>query len=426
MLDIKLIRNNPEIVKKDLEKRRDTEKIHLLKETIKLDQEWVTLKKEVDDLRHSRNDISKSISETKKKGGDVAKLLKQAADIPQQIAKKEERVLFLEAEIKKNLYALPNILHESVPYGESDANNVTVKEFGKKPQFKFELKSHADLVVDLDIADLERAAKISGARFWFLKNEGALLDLALQRFGVDFMMKKGYQLVIPPYMIKREPYEGVTSMGDFADVLYKIENEDEYLIATSEHPLTSMFMNEVLEEKDLPIKMIGISPCFRKEAGAHGKDMKGIFRGHQFHKIEQIIICKPEDSWKYHEELIQNATGLFKELDFYFRQVNICTGDIGIVAAKKYDLEAWMPVQNAFREVVSCSNCTDYQSRRLNIRYRTPEGNKLVHTLNSTAIATSRAIVGLIENGQTKEGTIKLPKALWPYMNGAKEIKKRN
>ncbi len=426
MLDIKLIRNNPEIVKKDLEKRRDTEKIHLLNETIKLDQEWVTLKKEVDDLRHSRNDISKSISETKKKGGDVAKLLKQAADIPQQIAKKEERVLFLEAEIKKNLYALPNILHESVPYGESDANNVTVKEFGKKPQFKFELKSHADLVVDLDIADLERAAKISGARFWFLKNEGALLDLALQRFGVDFMMKKGYQLVIPPYMIKREPYEGVTSMGDFADVLYKIENEDEYLIATSEHPLTSMFMNEVLEEKDLPIKMIGISPCFRKEAGAHGKDMKGIFRGHQFHKIEQIIICKPEDSWKYHEELIQNATGLFKELDFYFRQVNICTGDIGIVAAKKYDLEAWMPVQNAFREVVSCSNCTDYQSRRLNIRYRTPEGNKLVHTLNSTAIATSRAIVGLIENGQTKEGTIKLPKALWPYMNGAKEIKKRN
>lgn len=425
MLDIKLIRTTPEVVRKDLQKRKDEAKLEVLEQTLAYDKEWLKAKKEIDDLRAKRNTVSKEISETKKKGGDVAKLLKEAADIPKQIAQKEERTVFLEAEIKKNLYTLPNILHESVPYGEDDTQNTMVKLFGKKPAFKYPLKSHADLIVELGMADMERAAKISGARFWILKDEGALLDLALQRYAVDFMMKKGYHLILPPYMIKREPYEGVTSMGDFADVLYKIEGEDEYLIATSEHPLTSMWMNEVLDEKELPIKLIGISPCFRKEAGAHGKDMKGIFRGHQFHKIEQIILCKPEDSWKYHEEMIKNSIELFESFDLHFRQINICTGDIGIVAAKKYDLEAWMPVQNAFREVVSCSNCTDYQSRRLEIKYRTPEGNRLVHTLNSTVVATSRAIVALVENFQTEKGTIKIPKVLQPYMNGLKEIKKR-
>jgi seryl-tRNA synthetase len=425
MLDIKIIRNTPEIVRKDLEKRKDEAKLEILEETINLDQEWVKAKKEIDDLRKDRNAISLKISETKKKGGDVAKLLKQAADIPKQIAQKEERIKVVEEKIHNNLYALPNILHTSVPYGASGDDNVTVKTWGKKPTFSFPLKSHADLIVELDIADLERAAKISGARFWFLKDQGALLDLALQRYAVDFMMKKGYHLVMPPYMIQRKPYEGVTSMGDFSEMLYKIEGEDEYLIATSEHPLTSMWMDEVLEEKDLPIKMIGISPCFRKEAGAHGKDMKGIFRGHQFHKIEQIIICKPEDSWKYHEEMLKNAAELFESMGFHFRQVNICTGDIGIVAAKKYDLEVWMPVQDAFREVVSCSNCTEYQSRRLNIKYRTSEGNKFVHTLNSTVVATSRAMVGILENFQTKEGAVKIPKVLQPYMNGATEIKRK-
>jgi len=423
MLDIKLIRSNPEIVQKDLEKRKDTPKLKLLQETIKADKEWLKLKKEIDELRHKRNNISKTISETKKQGKDASALLKEAAQIPQLITEKEEHITLLENIIKKNLYDLPNLLDPSVPVGADDHDNVTVKTFGKKPALNFPLKSHVDLLIDLDIADIERAAKISGARFWFLKNEGALLDLALQHYAVDFMMKKKYNFILPPYMIHREPYEGVTSLGDFADVLYKIENEDLYLIATSEHPLTSMYMNEVIEEKDLPLKMIGLSPCFRKEAGAHGKDTKGIFRGHQFHKIEQIIICQPEKSWKYHEELIKNGIELFESLDLHFRQVNICTGDIGIVAAKKYDLEVWMPVQQQFREVVSCSNCTDYQARRLNLRYRTNEGNPFLHTLNSTAIATSRAIVAILENFQTKDGTVKIPKVLWPYMNGIKEIK---
>jgi seryl-tRNA synthetase len=241
------------------------------------------------------------------------------------------------------------------------------------------------------------------------------------------MMKKKYSFLLPPYMIHKEPYEGVTSMGDFADVLYKIDSEDLYLTATSEHSLTSMYMNEVMEEKDLPSKSIGVSPCFRKEAGAHGKDTKGIFRGHQFHKVEQIILCKPEESWKYHEELIKNAIEFFESLELHFRQINICTGDIGIVASKKYDLEVWMPAQQQYREVVSCSNCTDYQARRLDIRYRgnTNEGNPFVHTLNSTVVATSRAIVAILENYQTKDGTIKIPKVLQPYMNGITEIKKK-
>ncbi len=425
MQDIKLIRTNPDLVKQDLKKRKDEPKLKLLQETIKLDGEWLVLKGEIDTLRSRRNKLSLEISEAKKKGHDVKKVLEEAAKVPAQIAHKEERMKEIEGVLHKNLSSLPNILHESVPYGVDDTQNQTVRLVGKKPVFNFALKSHVDLLTELEIADLERAAKISGARFWFLQNEGALLDLALQRYAVDFMLKKGYKLVIPPYMIRREPYEGVAPLGDFEEVLYKVEGEDLYPIATSEHPLTAMYMNEVLDEKQLPIKMIGLSPCFRKEAGSSSKDTKGIFRGHQFTKVEQVIISKPEDSWKLHEELIANATEFFASLGLHFRQVNICTGDIGIVAAKKYDLEVWMSVQEQFREVVSCSNVTDYQARGLNIKYKTAEGNKLVHTLNSTVVATSRAMVAILENFQTSKGTIKIPDVLVPYMNGIKEIKKR-
>ncbi|MBI2572935.1 serine--tRNA ligase [Candidatus Woesearchaeota archaeon] len=425
MQDIKLIRTQPDLVKQDLKKRKDEPKLALLNETIKLDEEWLSLKKEIDTLRSSRNKLSLQISEAKKKGQDAKKLLEEAAQVPKLITEKEARMSFLETTLHKNLSSLPNILHESVPYGVDDTQNQVVKLFGKKPTFTFPLQSHVDLLTELDIADLERAAKISGARFWFLKNEGALLDLALQRYAVDFMLKKGYQFLIPPYMIRREPYEGVAPLGDFEEVLYKVQEEDLHPIATSEHPLTAMYMNEVLDEKQLPIKMIGLSPCFRKEAGSSSKDTKGIFRGHQFTKVEQVIICKPEDSWKLHEELIKNAEEFFTSLGLHFHKVNICTGDIGIVAAKKYDLEVWMPVQEQFREVVSCSNCTDYQSRGLNMKYKTADGNKLVHTLNSTVVATSRAMVAILENCQTKNGTIKIPDILVPYMNGIKEIKRK-
>jgi len=296
-------------------------------------------------------------------------------------------------------------------------NNKTIKKFGKKPKFRFKLKSHVDLLENLDLADVERAAKVSGARFYYAKNELVMLDLALKQLAMDMLIKKGFVPIEPPYMIRRKPYEGVTDLGDFEDVLYKIEGEDLYLIATSEHPIAAMHMDEIIDINKLPLKYAGISTCFRKEAGAHGKDTKGIFRVHQFNKIEQFVFCKEEDSWKILEELLKNAEDLFKKLKLHYRVVNICTEEIGTVVAKKYDIEVWFPVQNAYREVVSCSNCTDYQARRLNIRYDDKNERKVVHTLNSTEIATGRALVAILENYQQKDGSVKIPAVLQKYMN---------
>ncbi|MBI5398152.1 serine--tRNA ligase [Candidatus Woesearchaeota archaeon] len=425
MLDIDLFRKTPEVVRADLRKRKDSEKLIWVDKILSLDTEWKKLKSEAEALRNKRNIISKEIAQLKKEKKNATKKLKEAADIPKHIAEIEHKQEDIKKEIDHYLLRMPNILHPSVPQGTGEEDNHIEKVFGKKPVFSFSPKSHVDLLSELNIADIERAAKISGARFWFIKGDLALLDAALQKYAIDFMHKRGFVLLRPPLMMNRASYEGVTDLGDFEQVMYKIDNEDLYLIATSEHPLTAMFMDEILDEKDLPIKLCGVSECFRKEAGAHGKDTKGIFRGHQFTKIEQVIICKPEESWDYHEEIIKNAQEFFSSLGLHFRRVNICTGDIGTVAAKKYDLEAWMPAQNTFREVVSCSNCTDYQSRRLKIRYRTPQGSVLVHTLNSTCVATSRALVAIIENYQQKDGSIKVPEALVQYMNGVTVIRKK-
>jgi len=290
------------------------------------------------------------------------------------------------------------------------------------------VKNHIDLALDLNQIDMERAGKVSGARFFYLKNEVAMLDMALMGFAIEELAKKGYTAIIPPYLMKREAYEGVTALADFADVLYKAENEDLYLIATSEHPMAAMYMGEVLKEQEMPVKLAGISTCFRKEAGAHGKDTRGIFRTHQFNKVEQFIFCKPEDSAKLHEELLMNAEELLQKLELPYRVVNVCTGDIGTVAAKKYDIEAWMPAQDGYREVVSCSNCTDYQARRLGIRYREKEGaapKGFVHTLNSTAIATGRTIVAILENNQLEDGTVRIPAVLRKYMGNREKIDRK-
>jgi seryl-tRNA synthetase len=272
--------------------------------------------------------------------------------------------------------------------------------------------------------DIERAGKIAGARFFYLKNEGALLDNALMSFALEEMFRKGFTPILPPYMMRRKAYEGAVALSDFEDVLYKVENEDLYLIATSEHPMVTMYMDETLKADDLPIRFVGISTNFRKEAGAHGRDTRGIFRTHQFSKVEQVVICRPEDSWKMHEELIRNAEEIMQKLGVPYRVVNVCTGDIGTVAAKKYDFEAWLPAQNAYRELGSCSNCTDYQARRLNIKYREKEGEPpkgFVHTLNSTAL-TTRAIVAVLENYQQEDGTVIMPHALRKYMMGIDRI----
>jgi seryl-tRNA synthetase len=425
MLDIKLIRENPELVKANLAKRGNPEVLQMLDELIAIDKEWRLNNTKLNGLRHDRKLVTIEIAKLKKAGLEATDEFTRAQDTDQKIKLIEKQVIDEEQKIHDYLLQLPNLLDDSVPLGKDSNDNVQMKTWGNIPQFSFQIKNHIDLSLELDQIDMERAGKVSGARFFYLKNEVAMLDMALMFFAIEELSKKGYTPIVPPYMMKREAYEGVTSLGDFGDVLYKVEGEDLYMIATSEHPMAAMLMNETLKEQDMPVKLAGISTCFRKEAGAHGKDTRGIFRTHQFNKIEQFIFCKPEDSLKLHEELLENAEGILQKLGLAYQVVNVCTGDIGTVAAKKYDIEAWMPAQNGYREVVSCSNCTDYQGRRLGIKYREKEGappKGIVHTLNSTAIATGRTIVALLENNQNQDGTINIPEVLRKYMGNREKI----
>ena len=330
----------------------------------------------------------------------------------------------------QKLKLIGNVLHKSVPIGKDDSGNVELRKWGKIPQFNFPIKDHIELAEELDLIDLNTAAKTSGARFYYLKNEGVLLSQALQRFAIDKLLAKGYTLIQTPYMLNRATLEGGVNLSEFKDTIYKIEGEDLYLIGTSEHPLVALRKNEVLEEKELPLQICGVSACFRKELGTHGRDDKGIFRVHQFNKIEQIVYCKPEDSYKFFEKLQKNAEELFKELGLPFRVVNICTGDLGNKQALQNDIEAWFPGQNSkkgtYREVTSCSNCLDYQAVTLNTKFKRKDGTKeYVHILNNTALTDTRPIAAILENFQTKQGTVKIPKALWPYMGGIKEIKRK-
>jgi len=425
MLDIRFVRANPEAVKADLVKRNDTEKIAWVDDLLAKDARSRELKVATDNLRKRRNEIGKEINAVKKAGGDAAALMAEGAALPQKIRACDAEQEEIAAAVKNYLMRLPNILHGSVPAGKDDTENVEVKRVGTPRTFGFEVKNHGQLASDKGWADFERGAKISGAGFYFLMGNLVLLDLALQRFALDLLVAKGFTPVTPPYMINRHSYEGVTDLADFEKVMYKIDGSDAYLIATSEHPIGAMYQDEIFEEKDLPLRLAGISPCFRREIGAHGLDTKGLFRVHQFHKIEQFVFCLPEDSWTIHEELLANAEEIFRKLDLPYRVVNICTGDIGTVAAKKYDIEAWMPRENAYKEVVSCSNCTAYQAVRLNIKVRDPknfEEKRYLHTLNSTAIATSRVMRAILENYQEKDGTVAIPGVLRPYMNGRETL----
>jgi seryl-tRNA synthetase len=425
MLDIKLIRENPEVIKSNLAKRGNPENIKMLDELVVIDRKWRQNLTKLNDLRHERKLITTEIATLKKTGKETRNKVEKAKSVDSEITTIEKEVAKEEEKTRDYLMRLPNLLDETVPVGKDENDNVQIRTWGAIPKFNFPVKNHIDLGLNLDVIDLERAGKVTGSRFFYLKKQGVLLDMALMSFAMQEMTKKGYTPIEPPYLMRREPYEGVTALSDFGDMLYKIENEDLYLIATSEHPMAAMYMNEVLKEEDLPLKLAGISACFRKEAGAHGKDTRGIFRTHQFNKIEQFVFCKPEDSGQLHEEILHNAEELVQKLGLPYRIVNVCTGDIGTVAAKKYDIEAWMPAQNAYREIVSCSNCTDYQARRLNIRYREKEGaptKGFTHTLNSTAIATGRTIVAILENYQQEDGSIIVPKVLRKYMGDIDKI----
>ena len=419
MLDIRLIREKPDYVRENLKRRNDPEKLEMLDQLIEYDKKWRQSLTRLNELRHQRRELTNEIAQLKKQGKEIAQKIEEARKIDAEIESLEKQVEELSRKVKHYLMRLPNLLHDSVPYGVDENDNVTVKTWGEIPKFDFKVKDHIDLGLSLGILDLERAAKVSGARFYYLKGLGVLLDMALINFALNELVKKGYEPIEPPYMMRRKAYEGATALADFEEMLYKIEDEDLYLIATSEHPIAAMFMNEVLNAQDLPLKFVGVSACFRREAGAHGKDTRGIFRTHQFNKVEQFIFCLPEHSWEMHEELLRNAEELVQKLGLPYRVVNVCTGDIGSFAAKKYDIEVWMPAQNRYREIISCSNCTDYQARRLNIRYREKEGappKGVVHTLNSTALATGRTVVAILENYQQEDGSVVIPEVLRPYM----------
>ncbi len=427
MLDIKLIRENPALVKKNLEKRRDSEKLKLFDELVSADKKWRGLLEKANELRQRRNEVSKEIAELKKQKKDAAKKLKEAEKIPKEIKDIETDSTILSERIRQILLTLPNMLDDTVPYGKDDSENVEMRKWGVQPKFDFPAKDHVTIATDLGLMDTERAAKVAGHGFTYLKKDLVLLDYAILRFAMELLLKKGFILIEPPYMINRKAYEGVIDPSDFETVTYKIEGEDLYLIATSEHPMGAMFMNEVFDKKDLPLKLCGISPCFRKEVGAHGKYTRGLYRMHQFNKIEQFVFCLPEQSAKIHEEIQKNCEDLYQQLGIFYRVVNVCTGDIGTIAAKKFDTEFWM-ADGKFREIGSNSNCTDYQARRLNIKFKEKGGQApvgFVHTLNNTALATSRTMIAILEQFQQKDGSVAIPKVLRPFMGGMERLEKK-
>ena len=420
MLDMTMFREHADVIRADHTKRglpHDN-----IDKVIELDQTWRNLLHETDQLRREKNEAARGIGAAKKAGDNEAAeaILAQVADLGHKIAEMETKTNEAMSVRDRLRMSIPNILHEDVPVGEDDAGNTVHAVQGTKPEFSFEPRTHNELIEMNKWVDLKRAAKITGSRFYFLKGDLARLEFALQQYAVEFLRQRDYTFVQPPVMMNREAYEGVTDLGDFETVMYGVEPDKYYMIATSEHPLTAMYMDETIPEEQMPMRMVGVSQCFRREVGSHGQSDLGIWRVHQFTKIEQIIIAKPEDSWALHEELLKNCMDLWNSLGIHYEVVNICTGDMGTVAAKKYDLEAWIPGAQQYKEIVSCSNCTDYQANRLRIRYGQPghPNQPIVHTLNSTAVATSRALVAIMEQFQLEDGRVAVPEVLQPFMGG--------
>ena len=430
MLDINFVREHSEIVKKS-ERRRNHDPA-VVDLVLKKDQEFRAALQKSEELNRKRNVVSEEINKAKKekKNTLAEEKIKEMRSVIDTIKKAQEVVEALLKERNTLLKQVGNVLHESVPAGKDDSENKELRKVGKIPKFTFPIKDHIELGKELDLIELDVAAKNSGARFYYLKNEAVLLSQALQRFAIDRLLKKKYTLIQTPFMLNKAALEGGVNLSEFKDTIYKIEDEDLYLIGTSEHPLVALKKDEVLTSEELPLKICGVSACFRKELGAHGRDDKGIFRVHQFNKVEQIVYCKPEASYSFFEELEKNSEEMFEELGIPFRVVQICTGDIGNKQALQYDIEAWMPGQNDkkgnYREVTSCSNCTNYQAVTLNTKYVTKDGKKeYVHMLNNTALTDTRPIVAILENFQTAKGTVIIPKVLVPYMGGIKEIKRK-
>ena len=414
MLDMKMIRENPENIRKMLKDRDVQFDLDLLFELDKKRREMII---STDRLRNKKNEMSVKISEAKKTGNEAASMIQEMQLVSQDLQMLEISQNDNESKFTKLGWTIPNVIDKSVPIGPDKTANKEIRKWGKIPKFDFEVKDHIDIIEKLKLVDLENAAKTAGARFYYLRGDLVKLNQSLIQYALDFLSEKGYEMFQPPYMIKGEAMRGAIIADDIEDDIYKIEGSDMFLIGTSEHAMVSMYKDEILEGKDLPIKCAAISPCFRKEAGEHGRDEKGIFRVHQFEKIEQFVFTKPEDSWDRHEKMIKITEEFFQKLEIPYRIVLLSSGEMGKVSAKTYDLEAWMPGQNDYKEVVSCSNCLDYQARRLKIRFRdkTNEETKFVHTLNSTLVATERTMVAIMENFQNSDGSVSVPKVLQKY-----------
>ena len=414
MLDPKILRENPDKIRKML---KDRSMDFTLDDLIRLDKERRDLIIKTDELRKKKNDISSEIAQKKKLGQETTDLIDHMREVSETLSKLETIQTKTESEYVRLALRMPNLIHETVPIGKDETANKEIRRWGKAPTFDFKIKDHIDISQSLDLIDLERAAKVAGARFYYLKNDLVKLNQALIHYALDFLSEKNYTPVQTPYLINRNSMEGAIITEDFEDVIYKIEGDDLYLIGTSEHALVSMHADEILEGKILPLRYAGVSPCFRKEAGAHGRDQKGIFRVHQFEKVEQLVFSKPDESWKEHERMLSVVEEFYQNLDMPYRIVVLSSGDLGKVSAKTYDLEAWMAGQNSYREIVSCSNCLDFQARRLKIRFRerTNDQPQYLHTLNSTLVATARTLVAILENFQTKDGHVSVPKILQKY-----------
>ena len=414
MLDPKIIRDEPDRIKQML---KDRAVEFNFKKMLELNKTRKEMMLQSDELKQQRNQMSVKIGSARKTGNDASELLQQMGQISKKLDDLENLRKTVEDDYHNLSFSIPNLIHDSVPKGADESSNKQIRTWGEIPKFNFEVRDHIDLGLELDIVDLERASKTAGARFYYLKGGLVKLGQALTAFALDFVSEKNYNLIQPPYMINRQSMEGAVIADDFEEVIYKVEDEDLFLIGTSEHAIASMYYDEILEGSKIPLRYASISPCFRKEAGAHGKDQKGIFRVHQFEKIEQFIFCRPEESWEEQEKMMQNTEEFYQKLEIPYRLMLLSSGDMGKVSAKTYDIEAWMAGQNAYREIVSCSNCLDYQSRRLKIRFRekSNEDTKYIHTLNSTLIAIERTMVAILENNQTKDGHIKIPKVLQKY-----------
>lgn len=420
MLDPKLLKENPEAIRKMLRDRNVVFDLDLL---IRLDSLRRDLIVRTDEIRKKKNTVAMEIASRKKAGGDASSAIAQMQQVSQELQSLEAEQQKVESDHARLALTLPNLVHESVPVGPDDSANREVRKWGSIPEFGFQVKDHIDISQGLGLVDLERAAKTAGARFYYLKGKLVKLNQALVSFALDFLEQKGYTAVQPPYMINKASMEGAIIAEDFANVIYKVEDEDLFLIGTSEHSIAAMHSDEILEGASLPIRYAGVSPCFRKEAGAHGRDQKGIFRVHQFEKVEQYVFARPEESWAEHEKMLAVAEEFYRKLEIPHRVMLLSSGDLGKVSAKTYDIEAWMAGQSAYREIVSCSNCLDFQARRLKIRFRdkTNEQTQYVHSLNSTLVATTRTLVSIMENFQTKDGHIAVPKPLQKYL-GSEEI----